>query len=210
MEPLTVPLSGPGKTISIIAPLSLAEGTRRISFSSDCKPKSAGNKDTRELSFMLTDVMLQTIRPYELGSEIRFDVKGQGHDYLLNGWSAAEGWGTWSDGDTASIYLQVNRILAKDLVLTVGTRSLVTQAHPRQEIDVFVNDVRLNTLEFVENDVSSRQVVIPSPLVQSRDGNILIRFNFKNAISPYALSINNDIRKLGLGLVALKLTEKGT
>lgn len=148
---------------------------------------------------------------YELGLTIRFDMNNEGSDYyLLDGWSTPERWGTWSDGNTASIGFQLNPTPTNDLLLVIEGHSFLTSTHPNQEIDVIVNDIKLKTLEFSENDINdtSKTVLIPLQLVHAMAGRIVIRFNFNNPISPAELSISGDTRKLGLGLVALKLSEQ--
>ena len=87
---------------------------------------------------------------FELGHEIQFSAVGESKSYLINGWSSAKEWGTWSDGNVATIGLQLSRIPTHDLLLTIKGHSLVTPAHPKQEIKVIVNNVYLGTLEFSE------------------------------------------------------------
>jgi len=148
------------------------------------------------------------LNPYALGSLIRFDSNHRGVDYLIAGWSSSERWGTWSVDDTASIGLRLPAVPKKDLILTLEGYPFMPSNNPSQKIDVIINHVKLLTLEFREYDDNVRTINIPVSLVQATGGAILIELDFKNANSPKALDLSSDKRKLGLGIVAVKLQEQ--
>jgi hypothetical protein len=53
-----------------------------------------------------------------------------------------------------------------------------------------------------------RVVKIPKALALEKNGQLLIKFNFKNPTSAAELGLADDARRLGLGIVSLELREE--
>ncbi|MDD5175816.1 MAG: DUF6311 domain-containing protein [Sterolibacterium sp.] len=137
---------------------------------------------------------------------IYFSSNGTGQKYKLLGWSAPENWGTWSDGDTASLLLDLSSRPKNDLELLIDGHAFLADKHPSQEVDILVNNHHAATLNYNQQHNSGVRVVkIPKVLALEKNGQLLIKFNFKNAKSPAELGLSEDARRLGLGIVSLEL-----
>ena len=122
------------------------------------------------------------------------------------GWSRAEKWGTWSDGDSALLLLALSSTPKNDLELLIDGHAFLADKHPSQEVDVLVNGHPVDTLKYdLQTNSGVRVVKIPKALALEKNGQLLIKFNFKNPISPAELGLSADARRLGLGIVSLEL-----
>jgi len=142
------------------------------------------------------------VPPLNVGERVLSSQTGVGVAYLSSGWSSPETWGTWSDGESAEIILPVSGKVSS--ILIEGS-ALVTPAHPKQDVIVKVNDAlvfRTSLTKPVENFVD---ISIPETI---RDkildlGLMRVQLQFPNAVSPKEIRINEDGRKLALGLQAI-------
>jgi hypothetical protein len=141
---------------------------------------------------------------YEM-EHISFTSKGTGHKYLMYGWSGPGELGTWSDGDTAAIFLKLSAPPKRDLNLCIGGHAFVNDKHPNQEIDVLLNEHLLKTLKYNSSSKAARMVRIPRSLTLEKEGCLLIQFRFKDAKSPAELGLSGDGRILGLHLEWMQL-----
>jgi hypothetical protein len=146
---------------------------------------------------------------YDFGDtmgRISFTSNGTGQRYSLYGWSDPEPWGTWSDGDTAFLILNVSNLPEDDLELLIEGHAFLTSKHPFQEIDILVNKQYVATLKYDhQSNGGVRAVKIPKRLALDNNGHLLLKFNFKNPTSPADLGLSGDDRRLGLGIVSLEL-----
>ncbi|MCL7420744.1 MAG: GtrA family protein [Methylobacter sp.] len=139
-------------------------------------------------------------------TRVSFASNGTGLKYLLYGWSQHEPWGTWSDGDTSVILLTLSELPKNDVELLIEGHAFLTDKHSFQEIDVLVNEQYMATLRYeYQFNNRGRAVKIPLRLISENNGQLLIKFNFKNAKSPTELGLSGDRRRLGLGIVSLEL-----
>lgn len=142
---------------------------------------------------------------------LRFTSDGNGGAHLLHGWWAPEAWGTWSEGDSASVALDLPKPPVSDLELVIEGHAFLDPKHPAQKIHVSVNRKRLATLDYVlGRDEPVRRVRIPQALAGARNGRLLLRFDFANPASPASVGLSADGRRLGLGLVGLELRDAGS
>jgi hypothetical protein len=131
---------------------------------------------------------------YNLGESI--DLGKARSRYQHIGWSWYEGWGTWTEGDEADLSMIINS--TKDLYLYLNI-PMIANTDP---VDIYINDVLLGSYEFV---IGHNVVRIPDDLYP--DNKLVIRFVFKNPISPLDLGQGNDSRKLGIGISSFYITE---
>lgn len=152
-------------------------------------------------------VDVDTGQVYPLGKFVSFVQGGNGVKYTAMGWSHPEPWGTWSDGEAAWLIFKLAEEPQQDLVLQLTGHAFVTEKHPVQEIELKVNGHQVVLLRYdFPAHTETRTVAIPKVLVQ--DKRVQVEFGFKQPISPKAVGVNEDTRRLGLGLVALQLNEK--
>jgi len=141
-----------------------------------------------------------------IAKRISFTSNSTGQKYLLYGWSDPEAWGTWSDGDTAFLILNVSNLPKNDFELLIEGHAFLAREHPSQEIDLLVNKQYVATLKYdQQSNGGARAVTIPKRLVMENNGQLLLKFSFKNPKSPAELGLSDDGRRLGIGIVSIEL-----
>jgi hypothetical protein len=132
--------------------------------------------------------------------------KGAGTRSLIRGWSNPEPWGTWSDSDTACVFVRLKSIPQGAIELQIEGCSFVNNLHPSQQIEVFVNDDRVGILTYSnkKND-SVQRIHIPHYLAADNNGALLIMFHSPDGISPKELGVGDDPRVLGIGLKSITI-----
>jgi Family of unknown function (DUF6311) len=144
---------------------------------------------------------------YTMG-RISFTSNGTGQKYSFYGWSDPEPGGTWSDGDTSLLFIDLSSSSPpkSDVELLIEGHVFLDDKHPSQEIDVLVNKLHVATLKYDHRSNGGiRTVKLPKRLALENDGHLLIRFNYKNPKSPAELGLSDDARRLGLSIVSLEL-----
>ncbi|WP_347904603.1 DUF6311 domain-containing protein [Pseudomonas purpurea] len=121
---------------------------------------------------------------------------------LVSGWSVPEAWGTWSNQTEAEIALRVSAPVHS---LTLDAIVFVQPNHPTQDLIVTINNVQALSARLIKADGNPIEIPLTPALQQAiaADGMMRIRLQLPNAISPKALGMGGDDRRLGLGLKAL-------
>jgi len=131
----------------------------------------------------------------------RFSAGEAGIDLLLDGWSIAEPWGTWSVGPQAGLRLPV--AASKGLWKAVMTFRVFGK---RGSVPV---EISVPASAPATWHVPARQIVTKEFHVTSQSADVVVRFGFPQATSPMALRESDDRRRLGIGLVSLDLIGPG-
>jgi hypothetical protein len=143
---------------------------------------------------------------YPIGERISFAQGGTGHKYTGSGWFGAEPWGTWTDGSSSVVLLKPSVVPTQDMALSIEGQAFLTDKHPVQDIEVFVNHHPVEMLRYTfPSGIDTRVITIPQSLIQEKKGLLIIEFKIKNPKSPAELGLNTDARLLGLGLVSLRM-----
>ena len=163
---------------------------------------------------------------------IDFRANGNLKQYRGDGWSRSEPWGTWTDGDTATLRLGVVPTKKSDLILAAQIRPFLTPERPRQDVDVLVNGRLAGSRAFYHprsgwsgsgrvaaapsaktgarvpagpSAMMEWELRIPADLVEGSKA-IEIAFVVKTACSPAELGLSSDSRRLGIGFVRATLS----
>ncbi len=138
---------------------------------------------------------------------LSFKLNGNGQKYQVYGWSEAEEWGTWSDGDASAILLPLSITPKNDLDLLLDGHAFIGDKHPSQEVGILVNGHYLATLTYDQQSNDGMRVVkIPRSLVLEKNGQLLINFKIKNPKFAADLGfLSTDPRRLGLCIASLEL-----
>lgn len=122
--------------------------------------------------------------------------------YLGNGWSWQESWGTWSDGKAAELNIPWPNKTPRSI--TVDLKAFViTDKHPSQIVEVFINGLFYSRLEFDQFDGNSLTIPITKEMLAHPFLNL--EFQITNPGQPSKLiNTNKDQRKLGIGLVSIR------
>jgi hypothetical protein len=144
------------------------------------------------------------LRQLKVGERVPTNQAGAGLPYLLAGWSSAEEWGTWSDGESAELVLPVAGMVKS---ITVEARALVTPAYPKQAVAVRINGELVLTTSLASADGALLHIPVPADIQEKSAavGFMRVKFEFPNAVQPQHLGLNDDLRKLALGLQAITL-----
>ncbi len=143
--------------------------------------------------------LFDVLPPLRIGEKMATGRSGAGTAYLFKGWSTPEEWGTWSDGEAAEIILPI-RDPVRSVLLEAG--ALLTPAHPRQDIIVEVDDVRVCSASLTSGTEPLIEIPLPEKSYAriSAPSLVRIRLRFANAVRPKDLGLNDDGRALAMGL----------
>ena len=119
---------------------------------------------------------------------------------LTKGWNNREDWGVWSRGEESILTLPLPLNKAHELKLNL--RAFVNGAIPKQQILIKYNHQPLGefTLDKFENNIVQIQI----PNAAYTKGYIPLTFEIPNAASPASIGMDNDERKLGIGIISAK------
>ncbi len=124
--------------------------------------------------------------------------------FLSKGWSSPESWGTWSNGDSAEVYLPLEMNASRVVFEIVG---FVTQEFPKQKVKIKINGEPVKVVVLSSSDRTSISLKVPSDLNTKNSFRQLVKFGFEfsNAIRPSDLGLSNDERKLAIGLISISV-----
>jgi len=131
---------------------------------------------------------------YEIGNIVSFN--NEKSIYQIIGWSHAENWGTWTEGERVIIAM---KILSNSNLLCKINVLMIFNENP---VDIYINDNLIDSYKFIigENKVKIKKEVI-------RNNILVFQFVFKDIKSPYELNISDDKRKLGIGINYFSIEE---
>lgn len=147
--------------------------------------------------------------PYEPGWVISFAAPGNADKYKSAWWSDAEDWGAWTTGTVANLVFPLPRLPQNDLVLAGVVKGYVNERHPRQEVAVLANGLRVERWIFRNGSWQQIQVRIPASALEkpALKPVLFISFQIADPVSPAQLRLSADERALGLGVRELVVRE---
>lgn len=129
--------------------------------------------------------------------------KGANRKALLSGWSGAEPWGVWSEGDGANLAFIVSGIGGKTATLSVECVAYINAKLPEQTVEIWSGNIKLSevTLKTSNNSFS-----IPLSSLRLRDDTpLVLGLKLPSAASPKDTQPgNSDTRKLAIGLQSVR------
>lgn len=140
---------------------------------------------------------------YQPGTIVSFKEKGNSLAYQDEGWSWPEPWGTWSDGERATLNFHFGKAPDRALKLEVMARGLVHRSHPETRVNVIVNGNR--QASWVLASCRFTKLATKIPAEQLSNGSCLITFEITSPVSPAKLGLSADQRNLGIGIARLVL-----
>lgn len=152
---------------------------------------------------------LSEIASIGTGETASFSKDGAGEKFILDGWSAAEDWGSWTSARTASLIMRPATVDDGAMDLEFMSRAFLVPTHQTLNIVVSINGQKLDTFKYqypLDASDSVRKVKIPGDLIARSKGLFKVEFEMENPASPASLGLNADSRNLGLGLAWIKLT----
>lgn len=160
-------------------------------------------KDCPVIQENLRDELNQLTKQIVLNKPFGFGKGQLGNRFLIGVggiWAWPEEWGVWSNGDQAKMILPVPQASPpKQLKLTV--RAFVSPLHPKQELEVFVDQMPPQ-VAFLSNPETNTWLINLPPNVDKKKY-LELQFRFKNPASPKDVGgVPGDDRKLGIGLIS--------
>lgn len=162
-------------------------------------PKKMGLPLPDSASIIAVSDLLPKIYPNEV---IEFKQSSNlGLRLLGSGWSQAEDWGTWSDGNHASLFIPTTN--TDSVKITLQVQPFLPSKNYEQTVVFKSGGKILKKFQLVNPEAQWIELEIPP----NNSALMYIRLDIElpNAISPGALQKSLDMRKLGIGIISLKL-----
>lgn len=162
--------------------------------------------DERILGIAVYGVRVDPVVPLEDDMELTFTTGGNGHVYLAEGWSAPEGWSTWTERSHATLRLP----LAPELRGHAIEMELVLRPYlgggkvPRQRVEAYLDGERVAAWAFSET--SKPRLSLNAS--QTSTDTLEIRLALPDAASPTEVEGSSDERQLGIALHSLTITAR--
>jgi hypothetical protein len=162
--------------------------------------READSRDDRILGIGVSAVRLVSRQPAwcEVGEYIPIRADASRRNVLLAGWHAAEDWGCWSNGRTASLQLLFARPLQGSLRLELN----LMRPQAGGTLTVFVND---RTLPAVEVTDGTNRWSLPQEVTNGQT-RLLIDLSVTETFCPRTTGTGPDDRILGVALRGIRVT----
>jgi hypothetical protein len=118
-------------------------------------------------------------------------------------WAWPEEWGVWSNGDQAKMILPLPKSSSTNVPkqLKLNVRAFVSPLHPKQELEVFVNQMPPQVASLSNPETNTWLINLPPDVDKKKY--LELQFRFKNPASPKDVGgVPGDDRKLGMGLIS--------
>ena len=132
---------------------------------------------------------------YDLGARVDFTIRGY-NPYLGTGWSTPEPAGTWTDGKTAILSLQLNSPRTSDLALIAKFTPYFVNGHAPPLVKVEVGGSEVEQWRMSAANPVVRCAIIPASLAPR--GRISVALHIEGPPPPAELGLSADTRRLGV------------
>src|SRR6266496_3924425 len=122
--------------------------------------------------------------------------------FLWYGWSISETEFRWTDGKAATVIFTLDRI--RDFELTMKLRGFVSDNHPRQRVEVRINDQPLRSFEITKDESREYGVHLSQNMLKEKN---VLTFVLPDAIAPSELRNDLDVRELGIAMYWMDFEE---
>ena len=152
------------------------------------------------------------LEPVEANKVVSFAQADDPERFVrLTGFSAAEHWGVWTDGDLATVEFKISSAAAP-ASLRLGLVPFLHENHPKLVAELFINGIWIERRVFGPIDPGAPlflqqdwQVTLPPETVAARS--LTVGLRIENPASPLQVGLSDDRRRLGLGLCLIELGE---
>jgi hypothetical protein len=137
---------------------------------------------------------------------INFSVGAGADKFLKSGWSAAEGWGRWTESREATLIIPPQETTLTNIEIVL--EPFITYLRRNQEVSVSVNDCRIINIQLqFPDDEQPLAVSSPLPLNCTEVGqSTRITIATDRIVTPSdVLTASPDKRKLGVGLISISI-----
>ncbi|KRW66624.1 hypothetical protein AO741_09485 [Pseudomonas sp. TTU2014-105ASC] len=139
---------------------------------------------------------------------ISFAQGASGTEYLASGWYAQEGWGVWSQGSEAQVYLPVRGAVES---LLIEAHALLLPAHAEQPVVFSANGIEVGRVVLDKPHDNRVELSIPPAANEAaaRLKLLILELRFLDPVNQKALGLSEDNRTLALGLRFITVHEQG-
>lgn len=138
----------------------------------------------------------------KIGEVIKFAKGDDGGEFLLDGWTHADPWGTWSSGTASTMAIPLGSNAPSKI--QISFRALVGPKHPASTLKVFAGGEYQKTIQVTKQ--LNNSMTISVPIKFRHDKFILLKFEYTNPTSPKDAGYGNlDDRLLTLGIESMQL-----
>lgn len=140
------------------------------------------------------------------GQVIYFNTPSS-NKYLKSGFSYAEKWGTWSEGETSEIEFVLKKLEQHNIEsIEFEVSPWVVENHSSFDTEIMLNGKLLDKWSFNTNHTyPEKRVLRISDKLIGNDGKVHLEFRYDNVKSPLDLNLSGDSRKLSLGFISMKV-----
>jgi hypothetical protein len=145
---------------------------------------------------------------YPLGGVLRFALGGEGHRFLGAGWWFPETHGVWSRSGRATVVLPLGAALpaGEPLWLDLLVHAPLGPRRPSAAVRVVVNGRSVARATLGEGGAGQEvRARVPGAALAGREA-VEVALLVDRTMAPADARLNTDVRQLGIGLVALRLT----
>lgn len=138
------------------------------------------------------------------GQVLDFSARGRDGAHQLAGWAFPEEWGTWTEGDEASLLFRFSRPIPAEMVLTLEVLGFITEKRPRQRVVVLIDGVELACLLLTVPEFAQTNLNLSADRLSGSEITTL-GFRLLDAVSPAETSMVNDHRRIALGVKTITI-----
>jgi hypothetical protein len=147
--------------------------------------------------------MISTVNELPMSSEVFFNDVGIGKNYLLSGWSGPENWGTWATAENSTLVFQIPETTNTSAIVTMKAQPYLPEKYPTPILKIFVNGK--NVFERQTSPENFAEVIKFRADLFAKGTKNELTFEISPIYSPSDVSESKDPRKLGLGLISMKI-----
>lgn len=143
---------------------------------------------------------------YAWGTLLTFGKSGNVHRFLLDGWSlpSESERTTWTKSNEARMNFTVSPPKRDRVVLSANVLPFVVEElHPVQRVLIHVNGEPVGEWMLTERVLQSHSLEVPAYFF--RDDEVVVGFEFPNAVTPRELGVNRDGRTLAVRFANIRL-----
>lgn len=147
---------------------------------------------------------------YLLGTRLSFAAGGNAYRYQCSGGYEPEDWGVWLSEEPLAIVLPLVRAQAStgEVMLKLETLPFLADCRRVSSTKVWVNEDLILHVDETRPGVQRYDVPLRLGRISPME-NLVVEIAGCAATSPASIGINNDCRRLSLGLVAVSVVANG-
>jgi hypothetical protein len=120
---------------------------------------------------------------------------------LCSGWNTSEAWGSWTEGDEASLRLSIPPACAFPIDVFLILNAYLNDIG-KQRISISVGSRKVRSFSFNESK-STRSIVLKLHRSDVSEGYVEILLRVHYPVSPIEQGRSMDARRLGIGLISI-------